>query len=76
VHSDSYRTSALNPITWLCGEESSLGPHNLIATQQANGVILFNEFVRQLPSIEHHGWQLIMAPDESWFYLSAGHEHI
>jgi hypothetical protein len=53
LHSNSYRTSALEPITWLCGEDLHSVPHSLTATQQAKCVTLLNEFVRQLPSHDH-----------------------
>jgi hypothetical protein len=32
--------------------------------------------LRQLRSIEHHGWQFIIALHKSWFYLSTDHEQI
>jgi transposase len=32
--------------------------------------------LRQLRSIEHHGWQFIITLDQSWFYLSTRHEQI
>jgi hypothetical protein len=32
--------------------------------------------LRQLRSIEHHGWQFIVTLDESRFYLSTYHEQI
>jgi hypothetical protein len=32
--------------------------------------------LHQLGSIEHHGWQFIIALDESWFSLSTDHERI
>jgi hypothetical protein len=32
--------------------------------------------LRQLQSIEHHGWQLIITLDEPWFCLSTDHEQI
>jgi hypothetical protein len=34
------------------------------------------ELLRQLRSIERHGWQLIITLDESLFYLSPNHEQI
>jgi hypothetical protein len=51
-------------------------PHILTATQKMERVTLSIDLLRQLRSIEHHGWQFIITLDESWFYSSAGHEYI
>jgi hypothetical protein len=32
--------------------------------------------LRQLRSTEHHGWQFIIALDESWLYISTDYEQI
>jgi hypothetical protein len=63
-------------IIWLCGETSSLGsqhPHTYSKTQHAT---LSIEHLRQLRSIEHHGWQFIITFDDPWVYLSTDHEQI
>jgi hypothetical protein len=49
-------------------------PHILTPPQKTEGAALLIELLRQLRSIEHHGWQFIITLDESWFYLSTDHE--
>jgi hypothetical protein len=49
-------------------------PHTLTATQKTERATLSIELLRQLWSIEHHGWQFITTLDELWFYLSTDHE--
>jgi hypothetical protein len=66
----------LDTITWLCYEASRWVPHSLTAAQETEPVTLSIELLRQLRSIEHHGWQFIITLDESWFYISTDHEHI
>jgi hypothetical protein len=66
----------LNAITWLCGEASLLGSHTIAPTHKTEHVTLSIELLRQLWSIEHHGWQFIITLDESWFYLATDHEQI
>jgi hypothetical protein len=51
-------------------------PHTLTPTQKTERATLSIEFLRQLRSIEHHGWQFIITLNESWFSLSAHHGHI
>jgi hypothetical protein len=51
-------------------------PHTLTPTQRTEHATLSIEFLRQLWSIEHHGWQFIITLDESWFYLFTNHEQI
>jgi hypothetical protein len=50
-------------------------PDSLTAAQKAENVTMSNQLLRQLRSIEHHGWQLIITLDQSWFYFSTDHEH-
>jgi hypothetical protein len=45
-------------------------------TQKTEHAALSIEFLRQLPSIKHQGWQFIITLDESWFYFSTDHEEI
>jgi hypothetical protein len=71
-----YNPSALNIITWLCGETSSLGSPHPHAYSKMERAILSIELLRQLRSIEHHGWHFIITLGESWFYLSTDHEQI
>jgi hypothetical protein len=40
-------------------------PHTLTPTQETECAILSLEVLRQLRSIEHHGWQFIIPLDES-----------
>jgi hypothetical protein len=51
-------------------------PHTDNPTQKIKHVTLSIEILRQLWSIEHHGWQFIITLDELWFYLSTNHEQI
>jgi hypothetical protein len=51
-------------------------PHTFSPTQKTERATLSIETLRQLRSVEHHGWQLIITLDESWFYLSADKEQI
>jgi hypothetical protein len=44
-------------------------PHTLAPTQKMEHATLSIELLCQLRSIEHHGWQFIIARDQSWFYL-------
>jgi hypothetical protein len=44
--------------------------HSLTATQKMERVTLSIKLLRQLRSIEHHGWQFTITLDESWFYFS------
>jgi hypothetical protein len=44
--------------------------------QKTEPATLSIELLRELRSIEHHGWQFIITFDKSWFYLSAEHEQI
>jgi hypothetical protein len=51
-------------------------PHSLNATQKMERVTLSIKLLRQLGSIEHHGWQFINTLDESWFNFSTDHGYI
>jgi histone-lysine N-methyltransferase SETMAR len=51
-------------------------PRTLTPTQKTERATLSIESLRQLRSIEHHGWQFIITLDESWFYLSTDHEQV
>jgi hypothetical protein len=51
-------------------------PHTFTPTQETERATLSIELLRQLRSIEHHGWQFIISLNESWFYLSTDHEQI
>jgi hypothetical protein len=51
-------------------------PHALTPIQKRECAILSIQLLRQLRSIEYHGWQFIITLDESWSYLSSDHEHI
>jgi hypothetical protein len=51
-------------------------PHTLTPTQEMERATLSIELLRQLRSIERHGWQFIITLGELWFYLSADHEQI
>jgi hypothetical protein len=51
-------------------------PHTLMSTQKTERATLSIEILRQLRSIEHHGWQFIITLDESWFYPSTDYEQI
>jgi hypothetical protein len=44
--------------------------HTLTLTQKTERATFSIELLRQLRSIEHHGWQFIITLDELWFYLS------
>jgi hypothetical protein len=50
--------------------------HTLTRIQKTELTTLSIEILGQLRSIEHHGWQFIITLDESWSYLSTGHEQI
>jgi hypothetical protein len=50
--------------------------HSLTATQKTERVTLSIELLRQLRSIEHHGWQFIITLTESWFNFSTDYEYI
>jgi hypothetical protein len=45
-------------------------PHTFTPPQKTEPAALLVELLRQLRSIEHHGWQFIITLDESWFSLS------
>jgi hypothetical protein len=47
-------------------------PHTLTAIQKMERTTLSIELLRQLRSIEHHGWKFILTLDELWLYLSPG----
>jgi hypothetical protein len=51
-------------------------PHTLMPPQETERATLSIEFLRQLRSIEHHGWQFIITLHESWFDISTDHEQI
>jgi hypothetical protein len=51
-------------------------PYTLTLPQKTERDTLSIELLRQLRSIEHHGWQFIITIDESWFYLSTDDEQI
>jgi hypothetical protein len=51
-------------------------PHTLTPPQKTECAILSIELLRQLRSIEHHGWQFIITLDDSWFYLSTDQQQI
>jgi hypothetical protein len=51
-------------------------PHTITPTQKTERATLSIELLRQLRSIEHHGWQFIITLDELWFYLFTDHEQI
>jgi hypothetical protein len=51
-------------------------PHTLTPTQKTERTTLSTEILRHLRSIEHDGWQFTTTLDDSWFYLSIGHEQI
>jgi hypothetical protein len=51
-------------------------PHTLTPTQKTEHATLSIELLRQLQSIERHGWQFIITLDESMFYLSTDHEQV
>jgi hypothetical protein len=43
-------------------------PHTLTPTQKTERATLSIKLLRQLRSIESHGWQFIIAHIKSWFY--------
>jgi hypothetical protein len=51
-------------------------PNILTPTQKMERATLSTELLRQLRSIEHHGWQFIITLDESWFCPSPNYEQI
>jgi hypothetical protein len=51
-------------------------PHTLTPTQKTERVTLSIELLRQIRSIECHGWQFMITLGESWFYLSTDHKQI
>jgi hypothetical protein len=50
--------------------------YTLTPTQKTECDTLSVEFLRQLRSVEHHGWQFLITLDESWFYPFIDHEQI
>jgi hypothetical protein len=53
-----------------------LVPRTLTPTQKTERPTLSIELLRQLRSIEHHGWQFIITLDELWLDLFTDHEQI